>query len=140
MKERTLSIIKPDGVEKGVVGRVITRFEQAGFKIVGMKMVRLSKAQAESFYEEHRGRPYFDGLNAFMVSGPSVVMVLEGEDAIQRNRALMGATNSSDAGEGTIRREFGTDGRRNVVHGSDSPETAAREIDYFFDASELVGC
>ena len=83
MQERTLSIIKPDGVEKGVVGRVITCFEQAGFKIVGMKMVRLSKAQAESFYEEHRGQPYFDGLNAFMVSGPSVVMVLEGEDAIQ---------------------------------------------------------
>ena len=140
MQERTLSIIKPDGVEKGVVGRVITCFEQAGFKIVGMKMVRLSKAQAESFYEEHRGQPYFDGLNTFMVSGPSVVMVLEGEDAIQRNRALMGATNSPDAAEGTIRREFGTDGRRNVVHGSDSPETAAREIDYFFDASELVGC
>lgn len=139
MKERTLAIIKPDAVEKGFIGRVITRFEQAGFKVVAMKMIRFSKIQAEDFYEEHRGRDYFEGLTEFMTSAPSVVIALEGEDAIKRGRALMGATNSPEAAEGTIRREFGTDGRRNAVHGSDSPETAAREISFFFDASELVG-
>ena len=137
MKERTLSIIKPDGVEKGVVGRVITRFEEADFKIVAIKMVRMSKSQAEEFYAEHEGRPYFEGLTEFMASGPWVVIVLEAEDVIRRYRLLMGATNSPEAAEGTIRREFGTDGRRNAVHGSDSPETAAREIGYFFDSSEL---
>ena len=139
MKERTLAIIKPDAVEKGVIGRVITRFEQAGFKVVAMKMIRFSKIEAEDFYEEHRGRDYFEGLTEFMTTAPSVVIALEGEDAIKRGRALMGATNSPEAAEGTIRREFGTDGRRNAVHGSDSPETAAREISFFFDASELVG-
>jgi nucleoside-diphosphate kinase len=137
MKERTLSIIKPDGVEKGVVGRVITRLEEADFKIVGIKMVRMSKSQAEEFYAEHEGRSYFEGLTEFMASGPWVVIVLEAEDVIRRYRLLMGATNSPEAAEGTIRREFGTDGRRNAVHGSDSPETAAREIGYFFDSSEL---
>ena len=139
MKERTLAIIKPDAVEKGVIGRVITRFEQAGFKVVAMKMIRFSKIEAEDFYEEHRGRDYFEGLTEFMTTAPSVVIALECEDAIKRGRALMGATNSPEAAEGTIRREFGTDGRRNAVHGSDSPETAAREISFFFDASELVG-
>jgi nucleoside-diphosphate kinase len=137
MKERTLSIIKPDGVERGVIGRVITRIEDADFKIVAIKMVRMSKSQAEEFYAEHEGRPYFEGLTKFMASGPWVVMVLEAEDVIRRYRLLMGATNSPEAAEGTIRREFGTDGRRNAVHGSDSPETAAREIAYFFDSSEL---
>jgi nucleoside-diphosphate kinase len=139
MTERTLSIIKPDAVEKGVIGQVITRFEEAGLKILAMKMVHLSKTQTEEFYAEHEGRSYFEGLTEFMSIGPSVVMVLEGEDVVNRSRALMGATNSTEAAEGTIRRGFGTDGRRNAVHGSDSPETAAREISHFFDSSELVG-
>ena len=138
MKERTLSIIKPDGVEKGVIGKVINRLEEAEFKIVAMKMVRMSRSQAEEFYAEHEGRPYFEGLTEFMASGPWVVMVLEAEDVIKRYRLLMGATNSPEAAAGTIRREFETDGRRNAVHGSDSPETAAREIGYFFDSSELI--
>ncbi len=139
MPERTLSIIKPDGVARGLIGAVIKRFEQAGFKIVAMKMVLLSKEQAEGFYTVHRGRSYFDGLTEFMSSGPSVVMVLEGKDVISRNRKLMGATNYEEAAEGTIRREFATDGRRNVVHGSDAPESAAFEIGYFFNALELAG-
>jgi nucleoside-diphosphate kinase len=139
MPERTLSIIKPDGVARGLIGEVIKRFEQAGFKIVAMKMVLLSKEQAEGFYTVHRGRSYFDGLTEFMSSGPSVVMVLEGKDVISRNRKLMGATNYEEAAEGTIRREFATDGRRNVVHGSDAPESAAFEIGYFFNALELAG-
>ena len=139
MMERTLSIIKPDAVGKSVIGQIITRFEEAGLNILGMKMVHLSKTQAKEFYAEHEGRSYFDGLTEFMTIGPSVVMVLEGEDVIKRSRALMGATNSPEAADGTIRRDFGTDGRRNAVHGSDSPETAVREISYFFDASELVG-
>ena len=139
MTERTLSIIKPDAVAKGVIGQVITRFEEAGLEILAMKMVHLSKTEAEEFYAEHEGRSYFEGLTGFMSTGPSVVMVLEGEDVVKRSRALMGATNSPEAAEGTIRREFGTDGRRNAVHGSDSPEIAAREISHFFDASELVG-
>lgn len=139
MRERTLSMIKPDGVARGLIGEVIKRFEQAGFKIVAMKMVQMSKEQAEGFYTVHRGRPYFQGLTKFMSSGPSVVMVLEGEDVISRNRELMGATNYEEAAEGTIRREFATDGRRNVVHGSDAPEAAAFEIGYFFNALELAG-
>jgi len=139
MKERTLSIIKPDGVAKGLIGEVIKRFEQAGFKIIAMKMVHMSKEQAEEFYAVHRGQDYFEGFTAFMSSGPLVVMVLEGEEVITRNRELMGATDPIEAAEGTIRREFATDGRRNVVHGSDSPETAAFEIGYFFDDLELVG-
>jgi nucleoside-diphosphate kinase len=139
MQERTLSMIKPDGVARGLIGEVIKRFEQAGFKIVAMKMVLMSKEQAEGFYTVHRGRPYFEGLTKFMSSGPSVVMVLEGEDVISRNRELMGATNYEEAAEGTIRREFATDGRRNVVHGSDTPEAAAFEIGYFFNALELAG-
>ncbi len=139
MKQRTLSIIKPDGVARGLVGEVIKRFEQAGFKVIAMKMVHMSKQQAEAFYEVHRGRDFFDGFTDFMCSGPCIVMVLEAEDVISKNRELMGATNFEEAAEGTIRREFATDGRRNVVHGSDSPETAAFEISYFFNALELVG-
>jgi len=139
MKERTLSIIKPDAVEKGLVGEVIKRFEEAGFKIIAMKMVRMSKEQAEGFYAVHKGRDFFDGFIAFMCTGPWVVMVLEGEDVITRNRELMGATDPKDAAEGTIRKEFATDGRRNVVHGSDSADSAAFEIGYFFNALELVG-
>jgi len=132
-------MIKPDGVARGLIGEVIKRFEQTGFKIIAMKMVHLSKEQAEGFYVGHRGRSYFEGLTEFMSSGPSVVVVLEGDEVISRNRALIGATNYEEAAEGTIRREFATDGRRNVVHGSDTPEAAAFEIRYFFNASELAG-
>ena len=138
MKERTLSIIKPDAVSRGLIGEVITRFEKAGFRIVAMKMVHMTKEQAEEFYHEHRGRSYFEGFTDFMVSGPSVAMVLEGEDVVAKYRELMGATDSRKAAEGTIRRDFGTDGRRNAVHGSDTPETAAFEISYFFNAIEIV--
>ncbi len=139
MKERTLSIIKPDGVARGLIGEVIKRFEQAGFKIIAMKMVHMSKKEAEGFYAVHRERPFFESLTIFMSSGPAVVMVMEGEDVIARNRELMGATNYKEAAEGTIRREFATDIEKNVVHGSDSPQTAAFEIAYFFNALELVG-
>ena len=136
--ERTLSIIKPDAVGRGLIGEVIKRFEEAGFKIIAMKMVHMTKEEAEAFYAVHRGTDFFEGFTAFMCSGPSVVMVLEGEEVITKSRELIGATNPEDAAEGTIRREFATDGRRNVVHGSDSPETAAFEINYFFNASEIV--
>lgn len=136
--ERTLSIIKPDAVGRGLIGEVIKRFEKAGFKIIAIKMVHMTKEEAEEFYAVHRGTDFFEGFTAFMCSGPSVVMVLEGEEVINRSRRLIGATNPKDAAEGTIRREFATDGRRNVVHGSDSPETAVFEIDYFFNASEMV--
>ncbi len=139
MKERTLSIVKPDGVARGLIGEVIKRLEGAGFKIVAMKMVLMSKKQAKGFYAAHRGRSYFEGLTDFMSSGSSIVMVLEGENVIARYREMMGATNYEEAAEGTIRRDFATDGRKNVVHGSDSPETAAFEISYFFGALELVG-
>jgi len=139
MKERTLSIIKPDGVARGLIGEVIKRFEQADFKIVAMKMVRMSKEQAKEFYAVHKGRSYFEGLTDFMSSGPSVVMVLEADDVIARNRELMGATDPEATAEGTIRKKFAANERRNVVHGSDSLETAAFEIDYFFNAAELVG-
>jgi nucleoside-diphosphate kinase len=139
MQERTLSIIKPDAVSRGLVGEVIKRFEKAGFRIIAMKMVHMSREQAEAFYAVHRGREFFEGFTAFMCSGPSVVMVLEGENVIRRNRELMGATDPKEADAGTIRHQFATDGRRNVVHGSDSPETAAFEISYFFNALELVG-
>jgi nucleoside-diphosphate kinase len=138
MKERTLSIIKPDGVGKGLIGEVIKRFERAGFRIVAMKMIHLSREQAEGFYHVHKGHSYFEGLTEFMVSGPSVVMVLEGEDVVARSRELMGATDPKNAAEGTIRKDFATDGRRNVVHGSDSPDAAAFEIGYFFNALELI--
>lgn len=133
--EKTLSIIKPDGVARGLVGEVVKRFEQAGFKIVAMQMVHMSKEQAEGFYVVHRGRSYFEGLIEFMISGPSVVLVLEAEGVIAKYRELVGATDPETAAEGTIRKDFATDGRRNVVHGSDSPETAAFEIGYFFNNS-----
>ena len=136
--ERTLTIIKPDAVEGGIIGEVIKRFEHAGFKIIAMKMVHLTKEQAEEFYGVHIGTDFFEGFTAFMCSGPSIVMILEGEEVITKSRKLMGATNPKDADEGTIRREFATDGRRNVVHGSDSPETAAFEIGYFFKPSEIL--
>lgn len=135
--ERTLSIIKPDGVKKNVIGEVIKRFETNGIKIAAMKMIHLSKTQAQGFYAVHKERPFFNSLTEFMTSGPIVVMVLEGEDVIAKNRKLMGATNFKEAEEGTIRREYATDIEKNVVHGSDAPETAAFEIGYFFNDLEL---
>jgi nucleoside-diphosphate kinase len=130
--ERTLSIIKPDGVEKGYLGRIISRFETSGLKPVAMRMVHLSRKEAEGFYAVHRERPFFKDLVAYMTSGPVLVMVLEGENAISRNREVMGATDPKKAAEGTIRKDFGTDIERNTVHGSDGPDTARTEIAYFF--------
>ena len=135
--ERTLSIIKPDGVEKNVIGEVIKRFETDGIKIAAMKMIHLTKTQAQGFYAVHKERPFFDSLTDFMTSGPIVVMVLEGKDVIARNRKLMGATNFEEAEEGTIRKDYATNIEKNVVHGSDAPETAAFEIGYFFNALEI---
>ena len=135
--ERTLSIIKPDGVAKNLIGEVVKRFETAGIKIAAMKMIHLTKPQAQGFYAVHKERPFFGSLTDFMTSGPIVVMVLEGEDVIAKNRKLMGATNFEEAEEGTIRREFATDIEKNVVHGSDAPETAAFEIGYFFNDLEI---
>jgi len=135
--ERTLSIIKPDGVAQGVIGEVVKRLEANRLNIMAMKMIYMTKAQAEGFYAVHRQRPFFDSLTDFMSSGPAVVMVLEGENAIARYRELMGATNYKEAAEGTIRRDFATDIEKNVVHGSDAPETAAFEIGYFFNAFEI---
>jgi len=137
--ERTLSIIKPDGVARGLIGEVIRRLENNDFKIVAMKLVQLSKSQAKGFYAVHQGRPFFESLTDFMSSGPAVVMILEGENIIARYRELMGATNYKEAAEGTIRRDFATDIEKNVVHGSDAPETAAFEINYFFNNLEMVG-
>ncbi|MDH4265578.1 MAG: nucleoside-diphosphate kinase [Deltaproteobacteria bacterium] len=137
--ERTLSIIKPDGVAKGLIGEVIKRFEKNGLKIAAMKMIHISKKEAEGFYAVHRGKNFFDSVTDFMSSGPCVVMVLEGPKAIIKNRELMGATNPKDAAPGTIRREFASSIERNIVHGSDGPETAAFEIGYFFNALEICG-
>jgi nucleoside-diphosphate kinase len=136
--QRTLSIVKPDGVTKGVVGEVVKRLENNHLKIVALKMVHMSRAQAEGFYAVHRERPFFGSLTEFMSSGPAVVMVLEGDDAIARYRELMGATNFKEADPGTIRADFATDIEKNVVHGSDAPETAAVEIAYFFNQLEIV--
>ena len=138
MMERTLSIIKPDGVERGLIGEVIKRLEASDLSIIAMKMIYMTKAQAEGFYAVHKERPFFESLTTFMSSGPAVVMVLEGENVISRYRDLMGATNYKDAAEGTIRREFATDIEKNVVHGSDAPETAAFEIGYFFNRFEII--
>ncbi len=135
--ERTLSIIKPDGVAKNVIGEVIKRFETDGIKIAAMKMIHLTKTQAQGFYAVHKERPFFNSLTDFMTSGPIVVLVLEGDDVIARNRKLMGATNFEEAEEGTIRKDYATDIEKNVVHGSDAPETAAFEIGYFFNDLEV---
>jgi nucleoside-diphosphate kinase len=137
--ERTLSIIKPDGVAKGLIGEVIKRFEQAGLKIVAMKMIHLSKKEAEGFYAVHRGKAFYNSLTDFMSSGPCLMMILEGPNAIAKNRDLMGATNPKDAAPGTIRREYASSIEQNIVHGSDGPETAAFEIGYFFNALEICG-
>ena len=130
--ERTLSIIKPDGVEKNIIGKIYSRFEKAGLKIVEAKMLHLSRERAEGFYAVHKERPFFKDLVDYMTSGPVMVQVLEGEDAINLNRKLMGATNPEDAEEGTIRKDFAESIERNAVHGSDGPDTAAVEIEYFF--------
>ena len=135
--ERTLSIIKPDAVAKNVVGKIYSRFETNGLQIVAAKMLRLSDEMAGGFYAEHSERPFFPALIEFMTSGPVVVQVLEGEGAVAKNRDLMGATNPQEADEGTIRADFAESIDANAVHGSDSTESAAREIAYFFDASEL---
>jgi len=137
--ERTLSIIKPDGVAKGLIGEVIKRFETGGLKIVAMKMIHMSKKEAEGFYAVHRGKPFYNSVTDFMSSGPCVVLILEGPNAIAKNRELMGATNPKDAAPGTIRREYASNIERNIVHGSDAPETAAYEMGYFFNALEICG-
>jgi nucleoside-diphosphate kinase len=136
--EKTLSIIKPDGVNRGLAGEVIKRFEANGIKIAAMKMLHLTRKQAQGFYAVHKERPFFDSLTDFMTSGPIIAMVLEGENVIEKNRTLMGATNYKEAAEGTIRRDFATDIEKNIVHGSDSPETAAFEISYFFNQFEIM--
>jgi len=134
--ERTLSIVKPDGVQKHLIGEVIKRFEDHGLKVIGLKMISMDKKEAEGFYAVHRGKPFFDSLTTFMSSGPAVVMVLEGEGAIAKTRELMGATDPKQAEEGTLRRQYATNIEKNIVHGSDATETAAFEIKYFFNALE----
>jgi nucleoside-diphosphate kinase len=136
--ERTLSIIKPDGVAKNLIGQICSRFEKAGLKIVGQQMLHLTKEQTEGFYAVHKERPFFKDLVKFMTSGPVVVQVLEGENAINKNRELMGATNPAQAAQGTIRADFAKTVDENIVHGSDGPDTAKVEIAYFFSAAVKV--
>ena len=136
--QQTFAILKPDAVASGHTGQIIGMIEHAGFRIRGIKMIRLSKQQAEGFYEVHKERPFFGGLVTFMTEGPVVVMVLEREDAIKHWRQVMGATNPEKADEGTVRKKFAKNIERNVVHGSDAPETAALEISFFFSLSELL--
>ena len=135
--ERTFSIIKPDAVAKNVIGEIVSRFEKNGLRVVASKMMQLSKDQAEGFYAEHKERPFFNDLVKFMTSGPIVAQVLEGENAVMKNRDLMGATNPKEAAAGTIRADFAVSIDENAVHGSDAAESAAREIAYFFSADEL---
>ncbi|HEX5768588.1 MAG TPA: nucleoside-diphosphate kinase [Burkholderiales bacterium] len=135
--EQTLSVIKPDAVKKNVIGQILARFEGAGLRIVAARMMHLSRAEAEGFYAVHRGRPFFAALVEFMSSGPVLVQVLEGENAIARNRELMGATDPRKAAKGTIRADFAASIDANAVHGSDAPETARNEIAYFFPLSEV---
>ena len=135
--ERTFSIVKPDGVARNLIGEVYRRFEQAGLKIVAAKLVQLSKAEAEGFYAVHKARPFFNDLVKYMTSGPVVVQVLEGENAIAKNREIMGATDPKKAAPGTIRADFAESIEANTVHGSDAPETAATEIAYFFRSTEI---
>ena len=137
-KEQTLSIIKPDGVERNLVGKILQRFEQNGLRIVATKMIQMSRKQAEGFYDIHRKRPFFGELTEFMSRSPVVVTVLEGENAVAKHREVMGATNPADAAEGTIRKDFAESIGENTVHGSDSLENAAIEIAYFFAKTELV--
>jgi len=135
--ERTFSIVKPDGVQKNLIGEVYRRFEQAGLQIVAARMLQLSREQAEGFYAVHRERPFFSDLVNYMISGPVMVQVLEGDNAIQKNREIMGATNPADAEPGTIRRDFAESIEENVVHGSDGADTAAEEIRYFFSDDQI---
>ncbi len=139
MAERTLSIIKPDATRRNLVGKICAKLEEAGLRIVAQKRVRWTRYQAEQFYAVHRERPFYGELVDFMTSGPIVVQVLEGENAVARNREIMGATNPEEAAEGTIRKEFAESLEANSVHGSDSPENAAKEIAMCFDGSEIVG-
>jgi len=136
-KERTLSIIKPDAVSKNHIGEILTRFEKGGLKIIGAKMLFLTKEQSEGFYAVHKGKPFVNDLIAFMISGPVLISVLEGENAIEKNRELMGATNPKDAKKGTIRADFADSIEANAVHGSDGVETAKTEIAFFFSDDEL---
>jgi nucleoside-diphosphate kinase len=138
MMQKTLAIVKPDGVKRGLIGEVVKRIEAAGMTIAAMKLIHMSKKQAQGFYDVHRERPFFEPLTDFMSSGPAVVMVLSGEDVISAWRTMMGATNYKEAAEGTIRHDFASDIEKNVVHGSDAPETAAFEIGYFFNSFEMV--
>src|SRR5579862_6902926 len=137
--ERTLSIIKPDATRRNLTGKINARFEEAGLRIVGQKRVQLTRAQAERFYAVHAQRSFFSDLCEFMVSGPVVVQVLEGEGAVAKNREIMGATNPANAAPGTIRADFAESVEANSVHGSDSPENAAKEIAFFFSGTEIVG-
>lgn len=138
MQEKTLSIIKPDGVSRGLAGEVIAMLQKANLKVVAMKMIKMSKEEAKGFYKVHEEKPFYEDVTDFMSSGASIVMVLEGEGAIQRYRNIMGATNYKEAEEGTIRKAFATSIQENVVHGSDSPENAEQEIKYFFSELEIV--
>lgn len=137
--QRTFSIIKPDAVRRDLQGKILADIQAAGLKIIGMKMIRMTKAQAEGFYAVHKERPFFDSLTSYMSSGPVVCSVLEGENAIARYRELMGATNPVNAAAGTLRQKYAESLEANAVHGSDAPETAAFEISYFFNAFEIVG-
>jgi nucleoside-diphosphate kinase len=137
--QRTFSIIKPDATRRNLTGQIAARFEAAGLRIVASKRLSMTRAQAEGFYAVHKERPFFNDLCTFMTSGPVVVQVLEGEDAIAKNREVMGATNPEEAAEGTIRKDFAENIEANSVHGSDAPETAAEEIAYWFAATEIVG-
>jgi nucleoside-diphosphate kinase len=138
MTERTFSIVKPDAVAAGQTGDILAAIEQAGFRILALRMTRLTEAQARGFYAVHRERPFFGGLVKFMTEGPIVVMALEREDAIKKLREVMGATNPANAAEGTIRKRFATDIERNCIHGSDAPETAETELRFFFSTAELL--
>jgi Nucleoside diphosphate kinase len=137
--ERTLSIIKPDAVRRNITGKIIDRFETAGLRVVAQKRIHMSEAQAQEFYAVHKERPFYGELVSFMMSGPVVVQVLEGDDAIAKNREVMGATNPAEAAPGTIRADFAESIEANSVHGSDAPETAANEIKFFFSDDEIVG-
>ena len=139
MSQKTLSIIKPDGVSRNISGEIITRLEKEGLKIIAMKLIHMTKKQAQGFYKVHEDKPFFNSLTDFMSSGPCIVMVLESENVIEKYRSIMGATDFRKAAEGTIRKLYATDIEHNVVHGSDAPETAEVEINYFFNAFEIEG-
>jgi len=139
MLERTFSILKPDATRRNLTGKIIAKFEENGLRVVASKRIRMTKEQAEAFYAVHKERPFYNSLVEYMTSGPVVVQVLEGEDAVAKNRKIMGATNPAMAEEGTIRKEFAESVEANSVHGSDSPENAAIEIAFFFSKTEIVG-